>query len=185
MLKRLIIKTNFFQRQFISTIELTRNAVGKQLIQCNDLIEWLEQGQKTLLWRDEQCAQRYIEHQKLVDRDYRSINDFIRIHYLKWDKHFDENLRKFIAKSSSNSIREPIFTPNDFPYHLAETIQHWLIWFDPKPEQIETVIQNLVDREFPKAKFDRLTFVNPPRLRSVSDVFHAHVFVRKIKPNVV
>jgi len=94
MLKRLIIKTNFFQRQFISTIELTRNAVGKQPIQWNDLIEWLEQGQKTLLWRDEQCAQRYIEHQKLVDRDYRSINDFIRIHYLKWDKHFDENLRK-------------------------------------------------------------------------------------------
>ena len=98
--------------------------MGKQPIQWNDLIEWLEQGQKTLLWRDEQCAQRYIEHQKLVDRDYRSINDFIRIHYLKWDKHFDENLRKFIAKSSSNSIREPIFTPNDFPYHLSETIQH-------------------------------------------------------------
>ena len=180
MLKNLIKQTSFFHGRFISTIELTRNAISNQPIKWEELIKWIDEGQKTLLWRDEQCAQRYIEHQRLVAKDYRSINDFIRIHYLKWDSHFDQSIGKRIAISGLKSIKEPLLTPNDFPYYLVENIQHWLIWSDPKPVNVEEMIEQILNKNFPLEKFERLSFVNPPRLRSVSDVFHAHIFTRKI-----
>ena len=180
MLKNLI-KERYFHRRWVSTIELTRNAVANRPLQWTDLIAWINNGQKTLLWRDEQCAQRYIEHQKLVAKDYRSINDFIRIHYLKWNVHFDQSIEKRIAIPGIQSIKEPILTPNDFPYYLVNNIQHWLIWCDPKPAEPETIIEQIQNKEFPSEEFDRLSFVNPPRLRSVSDVFHAHIFTRKRK----
>jgi hypothetical protein len=176
-----LMKKNIFDRRFISTIELTQNAVANKALQWNDLIKWLENGQKTLLWRDEQCAKRYIEHQQIIFKEYRTINDFIRIHYLKWDTGFDQISQKRFAIPSLKSIQEPLLTPNDFPYYLVKNIQHWLIWCDPKPKEPEKIIEEILNKNFPCEKFDRLSFVNPPRLRSVSDVFHAHVFTREIK----
>lgn len=165
----------------ISTIELTRNATANKPIEWNDLIQWLADGQKTSLWRDANGAQRYIEHQKAVDRDYRSINDFIRINYLKWNSTIDTNSKKRIAVPSPTSIPGPLLTPNRFPYYLAQGIEHWLIWCDPKPLEPESVIRKVIDHEFPSDKFDRISFINPPRLRSISDVFHAHIFTREIQ----
>jgi hypothetical protein len=183
MLNRLI-KKSFFNGRFVSTIELTQNAVSDQPLQWNDLLKWLENGQKTLLWRDKQCAQRYIEHQKFVSKEYRSINDFIRIKYLKWNIDIDKSTQKRIAIPGLKSIKEPLLTLNEFPYYLVNNIQHWLIWYDPKPNEYEKLIEQILNKNFPCEKFDRIYFVNPPRLRSVSDVFHAHVFTREINKRI-
>jgi hypothetical protein len=174
-------KNIFWSGRFISTIELTRNAIASKPLEWNDLIQWIKNGQQTLLCRDEQCAERYIQHQKLVSKEYRSINDFIRIHYLKWNVDFDKSIQKSIAVPNLRSIKEPLLTPNDFPYYLVDGIQHWLIWCDPKPNEPEEIIEKIINRKFPLEKFDRISFVNPQRLRSVSDVFHAHVFTREKK----
>lgn len=170
-----------FRTRFFSTIELTRNATSTKVIQWHDLLEWLANGQKTSLWRDENCAQQYIEHQKSVDENYRSINDYIRINYLKWNSAIDPSSQKRIAVPSPTSIQGPLLTPNRFPYHLAQGIEHWLIWCDPKPSEPEKIVQQVIDREFPSKRFERISFINPPRLRSISDVFHAHVFTREIQ----
>lgn len=174
-----VIKQRFLSRRFVSTIELTREAVAGKPLEWHDLIHWLENGQKTILWRDAACAERYVQHQQLVARDYRSINDFIRIHYLKWNNGVDETTRKRIAVPSASAIQEPLLTPNDFPYYLTRGIEHWLIWCDPIPKMPEQIIERIIRENFPYEKFNSLSFVNPPRLRSVSDVFHAHIFTRK------
>jgi hypothetical protein len=179
MLNRLI-KKSFFHGRFLSTIELTRNAVANRPLEWNDLLKWIENGQKTILWRTEECAQRYIQHQELVSKEYRSINDYIRIHYLKWNVDIDKSTKKRIASPSLNSIKDPLLTPNDFPYYLVNGIQHWLIWCDPIPKEPIKIIEQIINKEFPCKNFERLSFINPPRLRSVSDVFHAHVFTREI-----
>ncbi|CAF0782213.1 unnamed protein product [Rotaria sp. Silwood1] len=177
----IFIKKSFFHPRFISTNNLTCTVAANKPIEWNYLIEWLKNGQKHPLWREEQQTQRYIEHQKLVSKEYRSINDFIRIRYLKWDVDLNKSSQKRIAIPSVNSIKEPLLTPNDFPYYLANGIQHWLIWCDPKPKEPEKIVEEVMNKEFDSKKFDRLSFVNPPRLRSISDVFHAHVFTREIK----
>ena len=183
---RYLFKTSFSLPVFrgirsISTIEITRNATSVKPIEWNDLIEWLADGQKTPLWRDATTAQRYIEHQKNVVGEYRSINDFIRINYLKWNFAIEPNLQKRIAVPSPTAIRRPLLTPNRFPYYLAPGIEHWLLWSDPKPADPDAAIRKVLDEEFPAEKFDRFSFINPPRLRSISDVFHAHIFTREIQ----
>ncbi|CAF1185633.1 unnamed protein product [Adineta ricciae] len=156
---KICTKIPFLLGRFVSTIELTRNSIANKPLQWNDLVIWLENGQKTLLWRDESCAQRYIEHQKQVARDYRSINDFIRIHYLKWDVDIDESTRKRLAIPSSNSIKEPLLTPNDFPYYLVSNIQHWVIWCDPIPKIPEAAIDEIVRKNFPYEIYETLSFM--------------------------
>ena len=175
------MRRSFLRARFISTIELTRQATANKPIDWNDLLEWLKNGQTTLLWRTEQCAQRYIEHQKTVADQYVSINDYIRIHYLHWQMNIDPGTQKRVAVPCSTSIKEPLLTLNKFPYYLVEDIQHWLIWCDPVPREPQKLIDTISDREFPPEKFDRITFVNPPRLRSIAGVFHAHVFTREIR----
>ena len=178
---KIFIKKVFFHSQFVLTSELKRHIATNKPIEWNYLIKWLEDGQKILLYRNEQNTQRYIEHQQAVAKEYRSINDFIRIHYLKWDADIDKFSQKRIAIPSLHSIKEPLLTPNAFPYYLVNEIQHWLIWCDLKPKEPNKIIGQIINREFPREKFERLYFVNPPRLRSISDVFHVHVFTREIK----
>ncbi|CAF0822931.1 unnamed protein product [Rotaria sordida] len=177
----IFIKKSFCHLRFISTIDLTLNVVINKPIEWNYLIKWLENGQEYPLWRDEQQTQRYIEHQLLVSKEYGSMNDFIRINYLKWDVDLDKSSHRRIAIPGVESIKEPLLTPNDFPYNLANGIQHWLIWCDPKPTEPEKIIEEVINKEFHSEQFEKLYFVNPPRLRSISGVFHAHVFTREIK----
>lgn len=172
------LRRSLASKRLISTIELTRNAVASKPIEWNDLTQWLQTGQQTPLWRDEQCAQRYIEHQKSISRDYRSINDYIRIKYLQWNTDHDPTSQKRIATPSSTAIREPLLTLNNFPYYLVQGIEHWLIWCDPEPKEPEKTVEDVMNKEFPLQKFERISFINPPRLRSISAVFHAHVFTR-------
>jgi hypothetical protein len=180
MQRILCMRTCFRCQKFISTMESTRNVNIRKPIEWNDLIRWLDNGQRAQLWRDEHHSQRYHEHQRSVLCDYRSINDYIRIHYLKWNVCIDPTSQKRTAIMSSASIREPILTVNRFPYDLAHGIQHWLVWCDPKPNEPEKIISNVLNREFPSDRFDRISFINPPRLRSIPDVFHAHIFTREI-----
>ena len=173
------LRRSLASKRLISTIELTRNAVASKPIEWNDLIQWLQTGQQTPLWRDEDCARRYIEHQKSIAREYRSINDYVRIRYLQWTTDYDPTSQKRIATPSATAIREPLLTPNNFPYYLVQGIQHWLIWCDPEPKEPEKIVEDVMNKEFPLQKFERISFINPPRLRSISAVFHAHVFTRE------
>ncbi|CAF3362295.1 unnamed protein product [Rotaria socialis] len=177
----IFIKKRFFHLRCLSTGELTRNLAINKPIEWNHLIKWLDDGQKYPLWRDTHNTQRYFEHQKLISKEYKSINDFIRIHYLKWDVDIDRATKKCVAIPSENSIKEPLVTPNAFPYYLVDGIQHWLIWCDPMPKEPEKIIEHVMNREFHSEKFERFFFINPQRLRSISGVFHAHVFTREIK----
>lgn len=176
----IFVKRGFLHLRFLSTNNSIHDVVINKPIEWNFLIKWFEDGQKFPLWRDQNNTQRYIEHQKSVSQDYRSINDFIRIKYLKWDIDSDKLTKKRIAIRGENSIKGPLVTPNAFPYYLANGIQHWLIWCDPKPVEPEKIVEEVINREFQPEKFERFYFINPPRLRSISDVFHAHVFTKKI-----
>ena len=66
------------------------------------------------------------------------------------------------------------WAPNDFPYDLEPGIGHFLVW-SIKP-LTKREVEDVARREAPGRDF--VTFVNPPGLRSVHRVWHAHVLVR-------
>ncbi len=75
-----------------------------------------------------------------------------------------------------------VLTRNEFPYFLEFPIEHWLIWSDQPLNDDQLSIAS--DYYFPSSEFETLGFVNPPHLRSVKSVFHAHVFARPVKQNI-
>lgn len=67
------------------------------------------------------------------------------------------------------------WAPNDFPYDLEPGIGHYVVWSAKGPLS-QTELEEVARREAPGRDF--ATFVNPPGLRSVHRIWHAHVLVR-------
>lgn len=172
--------TGKLQARTSVSLNLLRHLSTRRKIGWIDLINWLKSGQKEALWRNEKQAQLYLEHFQHVESRYASINDYIRIHYLKWNSKFDVESGKEIAVPCSTSFRGPLITKNKFPYDLEENIEHWLIWCEPKPEKVDEFLETMINKHFPTDQYERIAFVNPERLRSISAVFHAHVFTKKL-----
>lgn len=61
----------------------------------------------------------------------------------------------------------------DFPYHMEEGIEHFILWSTSPMEKVE--IERYVEREMPG--FEYLWFVNPVELRSVLDVRMSLFFI--------
>ena len=76
------------------------------------------------------------------------------------------------------SARVVVFRKNDFPYNLEEGVEHFLLWSnqDLSPDEIDTYIQEHTVSLDP---LDTLWFVNPTELKSIPDLWHAHVMVRR------
>lgn len=67
--------------------------------------------------------------------------------------------------------------PNDFPYNLTPDIQHLIIWCNRgsfSPEEVEAHV-----KEQQGDVYEALHFINSPHLRSIPDISHAHVFLRR------
>ncbi|KAI9296294.1 hypothetical protein K502DRAFT_289722, partial [Neoconidiobolus thromboides FSU 785] len=88
------------------------------------------------------------------------------------------SLKKEVNNDDCNLYRPRVLLiENDFGYHLAEGIEHHLIWSLEKwynPKQILGFLKKeLSGREY-------VFFLNPDHLRSIKEVFHLHVFSRKL-----
>lgn len=66
--------------------------------------------------------------------------------------------------------------PNEFPYFVEEPIQHWVLWklgSSCTDDDIEWAKTELQERIGPIHDF--LYWTNPPHLRSVMEIDHAHI----------
>ncbi len=71
---------------------------------------------------------------------------------------------------------------NDFPYFTDEGIEHWVLW---------KLVENITDDEIEEAKqqlcqmlgdvVDLLHWVNPPHLKSLPEIDHAHILCLRQK----
>jgi hypothetical protein len=72
------------------------------------------------------------------------------------------------------SARVVLFRKNDFPYNLDPGVEHCLLWSnqDLSPDEVEMYIQ-----ENTQGALDTLWFINPTELKSIPELWHAHVMV--------
>uniref|UniRef100_A0A7S2GQS3 Uncharacterized protein n=1 Tax=Helicotheca tamesis TaxID=374047 RepID=A0A7S2GQS3_9STRA len=64
---------------------------------------------------------------------------------------------------------------NDFPYYFEDGIEHWCLWKlggSVTPEEIENAKQKLMNS---KDVVKTLHWINPPHLKSLPDIDHAHI----------
>jgi hypothetical protein len=70
--------------------------------------------------------------------------------------------------------------PNDFPYYMADGIEHWCLWKlceDITNDDVEEAKEDLRRRH--GGELDFLTWRNPPHLKSLPDIDHIHLLIRK------
>jgi hypothetical protein len=100
----------------------------------------------------------------------------------------DDDVQKYyVAETTIDRIHEPILRvlPNDFPYHCAPGIEHWVLWKLGKEssitkEEIEFA-QNIVQSEYSDIDENMIYWENPQGLKSLPEIDHVHILFRQSK----
>eukprot|EP00746_Dinoflagellata_sp_MGD_P130720 gnl/MRDRNA2_/MRDRNA2_64612_c0_seq1.p1 gnl/MRDRNA2_/MRDRNA2_64612_c0~~gnl/MRDRNA2_/MRDRNA2_64612_c0_seq1.p1 ORF type:complete len:387 (-),score=59.44 gnl/MRDRNA2_/MRDRNA2_64612_c0_seq1:40-1200(-) len=81
----------------------------------------------------------------------------------------------------SDGTHRVVWRRNEFPYFLEPGIEHHCIWSHPGKLLTVSRIQEVLQEDCPMDEFEYIWFINPPSMKSVPDVDHAHVLYRKMK----
>mmetsp|Transcript_2743 Transcript_2743/g.3827 ORF Transcript_2743/g.3827 Transcript_2743/m.3827 type:complete len:243 (-) Transcript_2743:1303-2031(-) len=87
----------------------------------------------------------------------------------KWRSHPSLEEVNFVKKS---------LRLNDFPYYVEDNVQHWCLWKLKDNVDVDDI--SFARKELYKALDveEFIHFVNPPHLKSIPEIDHAHIFVR-------
>jgi hypothetical protein len=78
----------------------------------------------------------------------------------------------------TDSKRPPvIILPNDFPYSVAQGINHILLW--SQIPLTRDYIEEILESNYGHQVYEWVYFVNPPEIQSVRKLPHVHVFMRE------
>ncbi|KAJ1914582.1 hypothetical protein H4219_004719 [Mycoemilia scoparia] len=154
---------------------------AKQLIDANNIEP---------LGRSYETQDLYEIHMKKVKAQYGSVANFLISHVLKdfvasstkSQKQQQQQAPTNSDKSDMITMSDIRFLPNDFPYAFEDGVEHWVMWsrkrlepgFNPPP-----IVENAVKTRF-GSNIEWRYFVNPPSLQSVKELYHAHIFIKKL-----
>jgi Protein of unknown function (DUF3605) len=127
------------------------------------------------LLRSRETQAAYEAHLERLAAAWHSVADYVLVTQLGHTRVVDAESGLLRAGAAVSSA--PVFVPNDFPYHVAPGIEHHLLWCCAGPLS-EREVAELVEVHRPAASWQVLRFVNPPRLRSIKAIWHAHVLSR-------
>lgn len=106
---------------------------------------------------------------------FRNYSDFIKIKHLAYKSNVNAN---GVISSRKTKCSLPCkFVENEYPYYFTdETIKHYLIW-SVKPLDHQDICDVVLDS---KVQYTDMTwFVNTTAKKSVKDLWHCHIFLKK------
>jgi len=151
------------------------------------------------LRRCRQDQEYYDEYMGRVRAEYRTVMDYILATKMDVPTQTDPVSGKRIAVPDREDATTPRDTAyqkrlmkNDFPYYFEPDIEHWILWKwkvgggGGGGGDGDVVISN-TELEDAKQKLrqdlgnviDHLHWVNPPELKSIPEIDHVHILVRR------
>ena len=73
--------------------------------------------------------------------------------------------------------RAVAWAPNDFPYFFEAGMEHHILWCAGGALSDDELAEH-IEKHRPAERYEVQLFVNPKRLQSVTNVWHAHVISR-------
>jgi hypothetical protein len=137
----------------------------------NDLLK-LSSMPTTPLARHPKCQHDYQLQKHYVKVNYKSYNDFIKIHILGWDYRIEKCKKVAVPAAAFTAYA---ITPNPFPYNVQRGINHYILWC------VEQLTEDQIDAVLSKHYIDSdsIWMVNTIENRSVKGVWHAHIFSKQ------
>ena len=148
------------------------------LLRWPDVVEIIRLGQLQLLGRSDVQQEEYDRFRSQTKQNWLTMSDFILVNKFGLNFLSDEVTGKRIAdRTELCSYGDRISVrPNDYPYNFEPGIKHFIVWkigsqltddeIDIATKDISESLANVVDSAM---------YVNPPHLKSIPDVDHAHV----------
>lgn len=138
-----------------------------------EVIQYNKNPPRVALARKPEIDEKYETHKAHISKNNIKIDEYINSKYFSGD----------------NENKICYFVENSFPYNCDTNIQHYLIWFNPKfnnmlPETLNSSkFDNLVKKEVNKnIGFENqyIYFENINELKSVRSIRHIHIFIKSI-----
>jgi len=119
---------------------------------------------------------QYRAFRKQMGDEYESVDDYVASKVFDFKCEINPTSAKL--KAIYPSLTEPlvVWRENDFPYSLEGDVEHHVLW--TTGELTEQMILNAIAIE--RQGYECVHFINPPHLKSVKNVAHAHIFSRKL-----
>jgi hypothetical protein len=112
----------------------------------------------------------YLQEKIANKKVYNTPGDMIKLKYMNYIPVMKED--KLIAKyhKCSESI---VLTDNNYPYYVEA--EHKLLWSSKELNNDE--VNNILAKKLFGKEF--IYFRNPPHMRSIPNLFHIHIFIKK------
>jgi hypothetical protein len=112
-----------------------------------------------------------------VKRDYKSVEDSVRITVFGWQRVRDRETGKWIAvRPVGGGWRRRALVPNAFPYsNLLAGEEHWVLWSEVPMGR--DAIEEYLQRHVPVGLEVRRWWRNPVARQSVRGIWHVQVIL--------
>lgn len=136
------------------------------------------------LCRSVQDERHYGERRKEILEEYETMLDHILHSKFNIPIRFDDGTQRWKANIPKRTTGDheawSVLLPNDFPYFTEAGIEHWVLW-----KLFEQIREADVDRAIADLREklgdvqDTICWENPPHLKSLPDINHVHILVRR------
>ena len=127
--------------------------------------------------REDEVLQQVHAHMHRLRDEWRSTADFIRWRFFQAEKKTDsETGRLWTEPFLADEPVRFVWSKNDFPYRLADGIEHCLLWMSRplQGDDVDAVIESEIRRH---TRFPFCWAFQKPAYQTVPSVAHAQVFV--------
>jgi hypothetical protein len=139
----------------------------------------------SVLTRSIQGEKVYSVYKEHVTRTWKSMYHHVLHHKFQFEKRlcYESTEPRWEAhpKLGDQNCAQVRLLPNDFPYFLANNIEHWCLWKlkgDIAEEDLLVAKEQLVAMKSTHGTLlDLLSWINPPNLKSLPEIDHAHLIV--------
>ena len=158
-----------------------------------ELVEIIDGDEPNLakLSRSVEQQRDYIKYTRNMLKEWKTVYDHILVSKFGLAKRLVKNLNatndgrnetlwEAYPPLSELSEVKKVLCKNDFPYYNADGIEHWCLWKlcgDIEDDEVEEAKEELRRRFGGATEF--LCWRNPPHLKSLPDIDHYHVLIRK------
>jgi hypothetical protein len=118
-----------------------------------------------------------------LKEEWVSTEDYLLARYFNFPTSLCSERHKLVSTPPAGGVPNLlVWAANDFPYSLEPGIEHHCVWAPSHEAAAPAALDAFVEAQRPRSDWETLRFVNPAHLRSVRNVWHAHVMSRRRTP---
>lgn len=158
------------------------------------LCEIIDTNRLDLLGRSHEQHDRYIQFIEKTHAEWDTVADYILCNRLGLpldNTPGDTDKKRALRPFGEHYVGKLYLLENEFPYHFDPRLKHYCLWKVGGVVSVEEIENTIVEIHAKYLQFSYTSplqivyYVNPPYLRSILEIDHAHIIVYDPSSNTV